>query len=197
MLTGRVHKKFVYDRRMDLLSSYFANIIKPGSKILDVGCGDGKIDSMIMEKADVNIEGIDILVRGETYVPVKKFDGRVIPYSDNSFDTVIIIDVLHHTDDPKELLGEIKRVAKRNIIIKDHTANGFMARSILQFMDYVGNAHYGVRLPYNYMREKEWEKIFQELSLNAGKWEKILHLYPMPWGLIFDRKLHFIVDLQK
>jgi len=195
MLTEKIHKKFVYNRRMDILSSYFANYLTAGSSVLDVGCGDGKISKLIMEKANVTIEGIDVLVRDQTYIPVKAFDGMEIPFADNVFDFAIIVDVLHHTHDPLQLLKETKRVTRRNIIIKDHLMNGFLAASTLKFMDYVGNAHYNVHLPYNYLKEDEWLKMFKNLSLSVSQWKDRLNLYPMPWSLIFDRKLHFIAEL--
>ena len=195
MLTKKIHKNFVYDRRMNLLSDCFAANLETGDRVLDIGCGDGKIDSLIMKKVDVTIEGLDVLVRNETYIPVKQFNGKEIPFEDNSFDTIIIIDVLHHTDDPKQLLREIKRVAKKNILIKDHLLNGFLAKGTLKLMDYVGNSHYGVRLPYNYLTKSEWTEIFRELDLTVLKWDSQLHLYPQPWTLIFDRNLHFIANL--
>jgi SAM-dependent methyltransferase len=148
-----------------------------------------------MQKIDVNIEGLDVLVRDKTYISVNQFDGKKIPFQDNSFDTVIVIDVLHHTDDPKQLMREMKRVAKKNILIKDHTLSGFLAKETLKLMDYVGNSHYGVRLPYNYLTENEWTAIFKELNLTVHQWEDDLHLYPMPWTWLFDRKLHFIANL--
>lgn len=195
MLTEKIHKNFVYDRRMKLLSDYFAGSLNTGCFVLDIGCGDGKIDHLIMQKIDAHIEGLDVLVRDETYIPVSQFDGKQIPFDDNSFDTIIVIDVLHHTDDPKQLLREMKRVAKKNILIKDHILGGFMSKSTLKLMDYVGNSHYGVRLPYNYLTKTEWTNIFEELDLKIHKWKDKLHLYPMPWSLIFDRKLHFIANL--
>jgi len=197
MIIEKIHNNFVYDRRMELLSTYFSDCLEKGSRILDIGCGDGMIDSLIMQKAKVEIEGLDVLVRDKTYIPVTQFDGKKIPFEDNSFDTVIVIDVLHHTDNPKQLMSEMKRVAKNNILIKDHTLNGFLAKGTLKLMDYVGNSHYGVRLPYNYLTKNEWTAIFKELNLTVHIWEDELGLYPMPWTLLFDRKLHFFADLTK
>ena len=44
-------------------------------------------------------------------------------------------------------------MAARGIVLKDHTRNGLFSGSTLRFMDWVGNARHGVRLPYNYWPE--------------------------------------------
>ena len=53
------------------------------------------------------ITGIDVLVRDHTHIPVVKFDGTSIPFPDRSFDTLVFVDVLHHTNDPVLLLRDL------------------------------------------------------------------------------------------
>jgi ubiquinone/menaquinone biosynthesis C-methylase UbiE len=107
------------------------------------------------------------------------------------------IDVLHHTDDPIKVLKEMKRVSKRYILIKDHTANHSFDRFILKFMDYVGNRLYGVALPYNYLSNKAWLNAFKQTRLEVIKKTKRFYLYPWPFDLIFGRKLHCLYLLKK
>ena len=76
-----------------------------------------------------------MLVRPETKVPVKEFDGKRIPHPDKSFDVVMFVDVLHHTEDPTILLAEARRVAKPAVVLKDHCKDGVLANSTLRFMD--------------------------------------------------------------
>jgi len=195
MITKKFHDKFVYNRRMDLLSNIISKQLYDGQKILDIGCGDGKIDYLIMQKKDVNIIGVDVLVRDTTYIPVQKYNGRVLPFDDNEFDSVLFIDVLHHIAIPYDILKEAKRVTKNNIIIKDHLREGVLAYSTLKFMDYIGNAHYGVRLPYNYLNKGEWNTLFHRIGLACQGCNTKLNLYPFPFSLFFDRQLHFIATL--
>jgi 2-polyprenyl-3-methyl-5-hydroxy-6-metoxy-1,4-benzoquinol methylase len=199
MFTKIIHDKFVYSRRMDLLSGIISKHLNDGEKILDIGCGDGKIDWYIMQKKNVNISGVDILVRDTTYIPVQKYDGTHLPFADNDFDVVLFVDVLHHIDNPFSILQEAKRVAK-SIIIKDHLREGLFAYSTLKFMDYVGNSHYGVHLPYNYLNKTEWVTLFNKVGLiREGKdeYETKLNLYSFPFSLFFDRKLHFCAKLHR
>ena len=204
-LSGYFHKKMIYSRRMDRLSSLLADRIKglgndPGgcASVLDLGCGDGKIDSLIMEKLpSVQIEGIDVLVRDETYINVSRYDGENIPFTDGSYDAVMAVDVLHHTDSPEKIFKEICRVSDRYVIIKDHVCTGLMSYIKLRVMDYVGNAHYHVRLPYKYLTDEQWRHMYSEHELELLRIDTDLHLYKGLFHMLFDQKLHFIAILAK
>ena len=194
---GTLHQKLVYSRRTKVLASELANAIPANSlSILDVGCGDGTIDSLILQhRPGLSITGLDVLVRPKTFIPVWKFDGTRLPYDDQSFDVVMFADVLHHTTDPECLLREAKRVAKVAVVLKDHTRDGFLSNLTLRFMDWVGNAHHNVVLPYNYWPRSRWMLSFQSIGLNIQRWNETLGLYPAPASWVFERRLHFVACL--
>jgi len=195
-LLGKVHQTRIFPRRARRLVELLAQVIPVNQSVLDVGCGDGLIDSLLMTlRPDLRLEGAEVLLRPHTYVPVKQFDGSHLPHDDHSFDTVLFVDVLHHTTDPMVLLREAVRVARHSLVIKDHLREGFLAGPRLRFMDYVGNAHHGVALPYNYWRAAQWEAAWQLLHLNKGAEFKSLQLYPWP-AHIFDGGLHFLARLE-
>jgi SAM-dependent methyltransferase len=195
-LLERVHGGYVRARRSLVLSDHLAELIPRNARLLDVGCGDGLLACMIIRKRpDIALRGIDVLIRAQNYIPVTAFDGRVIPYADASFDVVMFVDVLHHTADPMILLREAVRVARKALVIKDHTRNGFLAGPTLRLMDRFGNARHGVALPYNYWSQEEWFKAWETLDLTIGVWKKTLGLYPRPAGWLFERSLHFIARL--
>src|SRR5262245_22784366 len=103
---------------------------------------------MLENRPDISIRVIDVLVRPNTQIPVDRFNGKHLPHADKSFDVVCFVDVLHHTNDPATLLREARRVARKLVVLKDHTMDGIFAYHTLRFMDWVGNAHHGVALPY-------------------------------------------------
>lgn len=192
---GALHEKLVFGRRVKVLGRHLAALIPPRAKVLDVGCGDGTLDQLILQQLPgVSIEGIDVLVRPATKIPVRPFDGAHIPYPDASFDVVMFVDVLHHTDDPLLLLQEARRVGKI-ILIKDHTRKGFLAGPTLRFMDWVGNAPHGVVLPYNYWSERQWDDAFETAGLREAQRIVSLGLYPPPASWVFGRALHFAAAL--
>ena len=195
-VVGTVHANLVFGRRVRVLASQLASLLPKNAKVLDVGCGDGTLDSLILRsRPDLTINGIDILVRPQTHIPVVPFDGNTIPYPDRAFDVVMFVDVLHHTDDPMVLLREAKRVARQAIVLKDHTKDGMLAGPTLRFMDWVGNRHHGVVLPYNYWTQTQWERAMSDLGLAAAAWNANVGLYPWPATHLFDRTLHFVAKL--
>jgi SAM-dependent methyltransferase len=193
----RFHSNYVHTRRVQRLCEFLSELIPKNATVLDVGCGDGWLADLIMQKRpDVQISGVDVLVRPTTKIPVRQFDGEKLPFANRSFDVVMFVDVLHHTENPRILLGEAVRTARRSILIKDHTRNGFLANETLRLMDWVGNAQHGVALPYNYWTLDEWRKAFDELNLKPRVWRRKLNLYPAPADWIFGRSLHFVSLLE-
>lgn len=195
-LIDHLHDRYVHTRRVRVLSDHLAKLIPQGVRVLDVGCGDGLVSHLIMKRLpNVQLRGIDVLVRKQTYIPVDWFDGRVIPYGERSFDLVMLVDMLHHTDNPMIPLREAVRVARRAILIKDVTCDGVFAGPTLRFMDWVGNARHGVALPYNYWLRRQWCDAFDALGLRVAAWEQDLKLYPPPLEWVFGRSFHFIARL--
>lgn len=194
----KIHDNYVYGRRVRTLTELLARMIPDGSRVLDVGGGDGLIASLIQErKPTCRLECVDVLEREHSHMPVKLFDGRQLPYDDESMDVVMFVDVLHHTDDPTVLLREAARVSRGGILIKDHTRDGFLAGPTLRFMDYVGNARHGVRLPYNYWPRRRWQEAIAELGCEVREWLADLKLYPWAVDRLFGRSLHFIAYLER
>ncbi|MGI9517782.1 MAG: class I SAM-dependent methyltransferase [Pirellulaceae bacterium] len=186
----------MYGRRIDSLRQHLAELLPDSGTVLDLGCGDGLLASLLQQVLpETHFRGMDVLVREETKIPVESFDGESVPLDDNSVDTVMIIDVLHHTETPEVLLREAKRVARNSIVIKDHTDSGFLSNSTLRFMDWVGNARHGVALPYNYLSRSQWDELFGELGLQIEAWNGKPRMYGMPADLIFGRSLHFVTRL--
>lgn len=192
-ILNAVHNSVVFNRRVRVLSRHLARAIPEGGRVLDLGCGDGSVARSLMGlRRDLEIEGVDVLLRPITLIPVTQFDGDVLPFGDRSFDYVTIIDVLHHTDDPAAVLSEARRVARKGVVIKDHLLEGAGAGATLRLMDWVGNRGHDVVLPFNYLTRARWDDAFRRARLMIVSWEDKLGLYPYPARLIFERHLHFI-----
>ena len=195
-LLERLHGALVFGRRVRVLTEQLSTLIPAGAEVLDIGAGSGLIAARLgAVRPDLTFSGIDTLVRPQTAIPVRWFNGREIPLEDRSVDVALFVDVLHHTEDPTILLREAARVARQAIVLKDHTREGWLAGSTLRLMDYVGNAHFGVVLPYHYWRLREWHEAFAKLDLRVVEWRSSLGLYPKPASWLFDRQLHFVARL--
>ncbi|MEJ6394204.1 class I SAM-dependent methyltransferase [Gymnodinialimonas sp. 2305UL16-5] len=193
---GTVHKHAVFDRRVEVIADALGALVPAHTHMLDVGTGDGRIASLIASRQmGVSVEGIDIMKRPTTHIPVTLFDGLTIPHGDNSFDVVSFVDVLHHTDDPAHLIAEASRVARKAVLIKDHLSENGVDHATLRMMDWVGNAPHGVVLPYNYAPRATWDQWFEEAGLAVDSFSKQVPLYPAPLSWIFGRGLHFVARL--
>ena len=100
-LVDTLHTTLVFGRRVRTLAAALASMVPPGSEVLDVGCGDGQISAQLTKNGSgISVRGIDVLLRPNSHIPVTQFEGNKIPFPDASFDLVMFVDVLHHTQDP-------------------------------------------------------------------------------------------------
>lgn len=192
----RFHEQHVFGRRITVLSRHFADLLPRDASVLDVGSGDGSLAAAILRlRPDVRIEGVDVLVRPKTAIPVHAFDGANLPFPAGAFDVVMLCDVIHHVDDAAPLLREVARVAGRQVVIKDHFCESRLDLLTLRFMDWVGNAKHGVALPYHYWSRRRWETTFAELGLTPTTIREDLKIYNAALDLVFGRSLHFVAAL--
>ncbi len=194
-----VHGGYVHRRRVRVLCDHLVGMIPPGTtSLLDVGCGDGWLASLVgRARPELTVSGMDVLVREGTHIPVAGFDGYKLPCEAGSWDAVMMVDVLHHTEDPLVLLREAARVSRRWVLLKDHHLQGVGAARTLRFMDWVSNARYGVVLPYNYQTPSRWTELFAGAGLRLREERVDVGLYPWPASWVFGRRLHFVACLEK
>jgi len=89
--------------------------------LLDVGCGAMPYKKYILQHSQVSeYHGIDLYTALEYAKEVKPdyyWDGKVLPFGDNSFDVVMMTEVLEHVPDPEAVLNEVFRVLRKGGII--------------------------------------------------------------------------------
>lgn len=165
--------------------------------MLDIGAGDGALAALVQGRLpEIELTGVDVLVRTATAIPVSSFDGTTIPFDDSSFDAAMLVDVLHHAVDPLRLLREAARIAPV-VVVKDHLADRTLAVPTLRFMDRVGNARHGVDLRYAYWRWAQWQDAIERASLREANVTRDVPLYPAPFSWIFGAHLHFVARLER
>ena len=111
----RLNQSFLESIRGQL----FSNWIGKNKKVLDLGGRDGTLTKHFIEKNHVTLADIDenaLEYAKKTYkVETMKVDlNQSLPFEDNSFDVVVMAEVLEHLPYPNITLGEIKRVLKTN-----------------------------------------------------------------------------------
>jgi SAM-dependent methyltransferase len=196
-ITTALHGRLVFGRRVRALAENIEAMLPSGTRtLLDVGCGDGTLArTIVARRPEVEPTGAEIRARPQTAIPVREFDGRHLPFADQAYDAVMLVDVLHHAEDPQLLLNEVARVAAKCVIIKDHITGAWLSHERLRLMDWVGNIGHGVPLRYAYWSPAQWAIGFQGAGMREVERRENLGLYGVPLNWIFERQLHFVSRL--
>ena len=100
-----------------------SEIIEPGSRVLDLGCGDGELLEILFQKKQVLGQGIEIdeaniskcIARGVNVIQGDVDEG-LEDYPDFSFDYVILNQTLQVVKKPDVVLKEMVRVGKKGVV---------------------------------------------------------------------------------
>lgn len=189
----------IYQRRLEVLTHELVGALRPGDKVLDVGCGNGTLGQAVLSHTScpqgVVVEGLERVKRGGEPIVVHEYDGIRMPMADKTFDVVIIADVLHHEEEPLRLLKECARVSRRLVIIKDHRISGPISRLFVCLMDWAANAPYGVPCLYRYNTLPQWQAFTAQAGLVTRRELRSMSLYPAGWNLIFGRRKQYMAFL--
>jgi methionine biosynthesis protein MetW len=100
-----------------------ANNIENGTRVLDVGCGDGVLIEYLKNKKNIDVRGLEIskdkvqkciskgltVIEGNAEIDLKQFPN-------NSFDYVVLSQTLQAFVNPELVIKELLRVGKRAIV---------------------------------------------------------------------------------
>lgn len=142
-------------------------------KVLDIGAGGGWIGELLSEKKKVKVQLLDVEDFNRSRLALKLYDGERIPFPDNSFDSSLLLFVLHHCKDPFVVLKEAIRVTKKRLIIYEDTYTSSFKRALVCANDFISNSPlflanpFKMNMPYNYRKVADWETAFQELGLKV------------------------------
>lgn len=99
------------------------DLIPPGSSVLDLGCGDGELLSILVKEKRCRVQGIEIDEKA-IYTCVSRglsvlhgdIDTGLAEYNDRSFDYVILNQTFQQVKKPETVLKEALRVGKYAIV---------------------------------------------------------------------------------
>jgi ubiquinone/menaquinone biosynthesis C-methylase UbiE len=93
--------------------------VKPGSRVLEVGCGTGAVMGALAEETNYHLTGVDLdhpslqFNRAQfPLFPLTQADGHKLPFADGAFDAVYCHYLLLWVADPGQALAEMRRVTR-------------------------------------------------------------------------------------
>ena len=100
-----------------------ADLVKPGSRLLDIGCGDGALLELLAREKNVDGRGIEISQEGVNAsvrrgLSVIQGDAEtdLADYPDSAFDYVVLSQTLPAIRDPRGVLLELLRIGRSAIV---------------------------------------------------------------------------------
>ena len=158
-----VHSSWAMKRRAAIKFTHLKEMIPVGATVLDIGTGNGSL-AYALSQNGLQVTSVDIVdkSRFKETVPMI-FDGAALPFENNSFDTVLIITVLHHTKNQMELVKEAKRVGREVIIMEDVYTNSIQKYLTFLFDSLINLEFWGH--PHTNRSKTEWEELFEQIGL--------------------------------
>ncbi|MFP4101793.1 class I SAM-dependent methyltransferase [Coleofasciculus sp.] len=163
--------------------------IAPTDKVLDVACGTGEFERLILsDNSQQKIVGTDIsekmLANAHQklqFYPNVSFQtatASALPFGDRSFDLVVCANSFHYFENPKTALAEMKRVLKSdgNVVILDWCKDYWLCRIcdiLLQIFD-PAHQHCYTQAEFHHLLNSTGFKIQQATKVRFG----------LMWGLM-------------
>lgn len=101
---------------------YIVDMVHPNSTVVDLGCGNGELLSMLIKEKNVKAKGVEISPSGVLVCKKKNLDviegsiDAALPFSDNEFDFSICNVTIQMLLYPEMLLKEMKRISNYQIV---------------------------------------------------------------------------------
>jgi methionine biosynthesis protein MetW len=115
---------FMPDPRDVLADDLLMSQIEPGSRVVDLGCGDGRLLARLRDEKQCSVLGVerdqDVFIAAiERGLPMIRADlnAGLVDVPDRSFDYAVLSQTLQQVSRPKHLLNEIFRIARRALVV--------------------------------------------------------------------------------
>jgi SAM-dependent methyltransferase len=154
-----------------------------GERVLDYGAGTGLISRWLARRIGVAPTLADVVEYGNRrreFPFLQMRDPFHVPAEDRSFDSVLLLFVLHHNpyEAQGKVLSEAVRLARRRVVVLEDTPRGGIERAFNVFWDRLLNLRHGVPTPFAFRSADDWTGVFMEHGLSAVHMESYRPIWP-------------------
>jgi methionine biosynthesis protein MetW len=150
--------------------------IQPNSRVIDLGCGDGRLLSRLRNEHGCWVQGAELDVQSligalRRGIPIihANLDQGLPDVPDGSFDFAVLSQTLQEVRLPKEVLQEMLRIARRALVVVPNFGNWRVRLQIIRY----GRAPVTEALPYewyntpnlHFMSMHDFRDLVQELDV--------------------------------
>jgi len=167
-------KKIMHEIKWNIMQNHYKKLIRPKSKILDVGAGELYVSRLMQDSLRCKVIGVDITDYGTDFVEHYTIKNNKLPFKAKSFDVVTFNDILHHVDPKgqKQLLLEARRVAKKIVILED-------AKNMISYVLDVLTNRPSMPKALSHKNVKEWQAFGKKFGLKL-EYHKVKHPFYYP-----------------
>ncbi|NBC18814.1 MAG: methyltransferase domain-containing protein [Bacteroidetes bacterium] len=123
-------------RKVDVLASWLPE--RP-DRILDLGAGEGYVGRELASRTGADVQLLDVLPMNRTGLPHQVYDGKHVPFEDDTFDATVLYFVLHHCKDPAAVVQEALRVTDGPVLVVESVYTSARSLRVLTVLDRVAN----------------------------------------------------------
>jgi len=213
-LDGKINSRAMAEatkRRAEIVNEEIKDFVS-GHSLLDVGCGNGLISKLLKGRFDENqIHLLDVVNYVDPTVKLQFSlyqEGASFPIN-QLYDTVLVLTVLHHANDPVRLLNLAWEAAKSRLIVIESVigvhqvpptaryeltdASDEDQIAYAAFIDWFYNRilHDNIPVPYNFTSPERWESVFRQSKM------KLIHKAILGQDIEIGPELHVLFVLER